>query len=174
MNGGAERKLELSLDDPWRVSTSPPIDVREFGVNPDSFDVEVSIRAKHLDFRRVLSHRPPVPPVTPSGKPDLVIDDVYYDGQSYLKVKYRNQGGPGPGDFLIRLSSGEQSFPGNKLYRFPVPPPGQPQETGGFTIGLIGLKKGDRSKVLAEIDWERRLDEKDTSNNRWEGSIDLR
>lgn len=174
VNGGRERPLELALADPWRVDTSPPVDLRKFGVKPDNFDVEVTIRSEKLEFRRVLSHHQPVAYVTPSGKPDLVIDDVYFDGESYLKVKYHNQGGVGAGDFLIRLSHGEESFPGNENYRFPVPPPGQPQETGGFTIGLIGLNRGDRGMVRAEIDWEKRVDERDRSNNLWERSVDLR
>ncbi|MFN8610760.1 MAG: hypothetical protein U0931_24680 [Vulcanimicrobiota bacterium] len=174
IDGGPERPLQLELEDPWRVSTSPPVNLREFGVKTDNFDVAVSIRGTGLAFSQVLSHRERTPMVTRSGKPDLVIDDVYYDGQNYFKVKYHNQGGAGSGDFLIRLSSGQSSFGGNYLSRFPVPEPGQPQETGGYTIGLIGLQKGDSGRVRAEIDWEQRVDEQDRSNNVWEGSLDLR
>lgn len=80
-------------------------------------------------------------------------------------VKYKNIGGAGGGDFLVKLSAGAQAFGGNPLYRFPVPPPQVEMATGGFTIGLIGLQQGSVADVTAEIDWEHRVAESNENNN---------
>ena len=131
-----------------------------------------TLRGENEALRRELAeagHKaitPPTPSATAVGpKPDLVITDIFQDGPFYIKVKYKNIGGPGTGDFLIKTSSSGRSFPGNEFYRFPVPPPGQECTTGGLTMGLIGLHLGMEADVTAEIDWEHRVDESDRSNN---------
>jgi hypothetical protein len=105
--------------------------------------------------------------------PDLVVEDIYQDGPDYLVVKYRNVGAADQGDFLVRLSAGDQSYGGNPLYRFPVPPPGEVQETGGVTISLIGLEQGSEADVTAEIDWEERVPETDEDNNTYTEHITI-
>jgi hypothetical protein len=100
-------------------------------------------------------------------KPDLVVTDIIFDPAIpvYIYVEYMNIGAAGEGDFLIKISANEQSFPGNSYYRFPVPQPGDVERTGGFTIGLIGLQQGDTAEITAEIDWEGRVDESNENNN---------
>ena len=104
-------------------------------------------------------------PIVPGALPDLVVTDIFQDGPHYLVAKYKNIGAAGQGDFLIKFSAGALSFPGNSLYRFPVPPPGEEQQTGGLTIGLIGLQQGSVADVTAEIDWEQRVNESNEDNN---------
>jgi hypothetical protein len=97
--------------------------------------------------------------------PDLVITDVFHD-DSYLRVTYMNVGKGATGaDFTINLRSGEQSYPGNTWYRRKVPPPGQKVQTGGFTLGLIGLKRGMEADVEVIIDPEDRVRETTKYNN---------
>jgi hypothetical protein len=91
-------------------------------------------------------------PAAEASKPaELVITDIVYDPPHYLRVKYKNQGGPGDGRFLIRISANGRSFPGNPYYKFKCPEPGIEVATGGFTIGLIGLHEGMTANVTAEI-----------------------
>ena len=93
----------------------------------------------------------PFAPAAASNLPELVITDIVYDPPSYLRVKYKNKGGPGEGTFLIRISADGKSFPGNPNYKFKCPEPGKEAATGGFTIGLIGLHEGMTATVTAEI-----------------------
>jgi tetratricopeptide (TPR) repeat protein len=97
--------------------------------------------------------------------PDLIITDIYCDGNSALITKYMNVGAAGAGDFTIKYSANGNSYPGNSLYRFKVPEPGQEMTTGRLTIGLIGLKPGMTAIVTAEIDWENRVNESNKNNN---------
>lgn len=69
-------------------------------------------------------------------------------------------------DFTISWRSGEHSFPGNTNYRFKVPPPGQKVQTGGLTLGLIGLKRGMEADVEVIIDPEDRVRETTKYNNK--------
>lgn len=100
-----------------------------------------------------------------SNLPDLIVTDITQEGR-YIYVHYMNQGlVGGEGDFLIKISALGKSFEGNRYYRFKIPAPGQIRKTGGFTLGLIGLKKGMEKIVTAEIDWEKRIDERNENNN---------
>jgi hypothetical protein len=97
--------------------------------------------------------------------PDLILTNITADND-YLRVEYKNQGkGVTGGDFLIRVRTGKESFDGNYFYRFAVPPPGHTAQTGGITLGLIGLKPGDIATVEATIDYEDRVRETDRTNN---------
>ena len=98
-------------------------------------------------------------------KPDLIVTDIIQDGSLSLRVKYKNIGLAGDGDFLIKIKAVGKSFGGNLLYRFPAPTPGEELVTGGITIGLIGLSTGSVADVTAEIDWEHRVDEQNEHNN---------
>ena len=106
--------------------------------------------------------------IVSASQPDLTIDDIYYDGPSYIKVKYCNKGtGIGSGDFLIKLrnETTSQEYPGNSYYRLSVPAVGTCTVTGGFTCGLIGVSCGNYAKVSATIDWENRVQESNENNN---------
>ncbi|MBW2976610.1 hypothetical protein KY347_04145 [Candidatus Woesearchaeota archaeon] len=101
--------------------------------------------------------------------PDLIVEDLYYSGPYYIKVKYCNVGdASSESDFLIKLRNEEngKEFPGNHYYRFKVPAAGECKETGGFTCGLIGISCGDRVNVSAIIDWEQRVEESNENNNK--------
>ena len=101
-------------------------------------------------------------------KPDLVVKDIYYDGDYYIKVKYCNEGpGSSVDDFLIKLRNEDsgKEYPGNAYYRFSVPSPGECAVTGGYTCGLIGVSCGEKVTVSAIIDWEGRVDESNENNN---------
>ena len=107
--------------------------------------------------------RPGVP--AERGMPDLVVLDLCYK-PPYVTVAYANLGnGLGERDFLVKLSTENGEFGGNRYYRFEVPPPQQVTHTGGFTIGLLGLQQGDSALVTAEIDWEGRVAESNEDNN---------
>jgi hypothetical protein len=97
--------------------------------------------------------------------PDLVITDIVHDGP-YLRVKYRNaSAGASGADFLIRIEANGNKFDGNSYYRFVIPPGDTEQTTGGFTLGLVGIKPGTEVSVAATIDWEDRVRESNESNN---------
>lgn len=107
--------------------------------------------------------------------PDLIISDISYK-DPYIFVSYSNQGlGQGEGDFLIRLTNSrtQKSFKGNSYSRFRMLEPNQEEKTGGFSAGLIGLKKGDVGVVTAEIDWEDRVYEANERNNMFTKKIRL-
>ncbi|HJZ53411.1 MAG TPA: hypothetical protein VKE74_00545 [Gemmataceae bacterium] len=105
--------------------------------------------------------------------PDLVITDITTDG-TYLFVHYMNKGQGATGaDFLVRFRCGEESFDGNYYYRFPVPSPGVASKTGGLTVGLIGLKRGDVAEVEATIDHEDRVRETDKTNNTFKKTLKI-
>lgn len=128
----------------------------------------IESRLERLEVEKQQIQSPiPQSPITQSNGPDLIITDINYK-EPYIYVSYTNQG-PGmiPGDFLISIShrKTDKRFPGNKLYRFKVPKPGEIQRTGGFTIGLIGLEKGMTAIIMAEIDWENRVTEAKEDNN---------
>ena len=119
-----------------------------------------------VSTRLVAYPAPREEPLT-SDLPDLVITDITAT-KDYLIVHYRNAGkgvGATGADFLIGIGAGDKSFPGNSLYRFVVPPPGRAMKTGGFTIGLVGLKPGDEAEVTATIDHEGRVKESNSENN---------
>ncbi|VTT97710.1 : CARDB [Gemmataceae bacterium] len=103
--------------------------------------------------------------------PDLVVTDVVHDGP-YLRVHYTNAGKGATGaDFLIEVRSGKLSFGGNSYYRFQVPPPGEETKSGGFTLGLIGLKPGTEADVEVVIDPENRVRETDKKNNTFKKKV---
>lgn len=103
--------------------------------------------------------------------PDLVVTDVVHDGP-YLRVHYTNAGKGATGaDFLIEIRSGKLSFGGNSYYRFQVPPPGEEVKSGGFTLGLIGLKPGTEADVEVVIDPENRVRETDKKNNTFKKKV---
>lgn len=105
--------------------------------------------------------------------PELVITDIVYDPPHYLRVKYKNQGGPGDGSFLIRISANGRSFPGNRYYKFKCPEPGKEVVTGGFTIGLIGLHEGMTAMVTAEI-YDSTVHENKTNGHTFSKQIALK
>jgi len=195
LTGSARLKMvvgEVSHDitvvcprEPLQVGTSAPIHLADLGLDPENFVAmfRVDTPAGRSFFEqiaveegKVVQSRPAYPDsAAGQGLPDLIIEDVYYDGADYLKVIYRNQGeGMTGSDFLISLRSGETHYGGNHYYRFPVPPPGERRETGGFTLGLVGLSRGDKAGVVAVIDPEGRVRELDRSNNTWKGEVVLR
>lgn len=103
--------------------------------------------------------------------PDLVVTDVVHDGP-YLRVHYTNAGKGATGaDFLIEVRSGKLSFGGNPYYRFQVPSQGEKVESGGFTLGLIGLKPGTEADVEVIIDPENRVRESDKKNNTFKKKV---
>lgn len=175
---------------PFDVNSSPSIPLRRLGLKPDwtsqIFQVDLDPSGQERNSNKtyyqqidrydgkVSIQKPPFQNSHP-GLPDLVITRVYYDRPHYIKVAYSNVGkGASGGDFLIAIRSGEQTFDGNYYYRFPVPKPGQTLETGGFTLGLIGLKPGMVAPVTVTIDPEKRVRESNAQNNRWRGQVDLR
>ncbi|MBU3905052.1 MAG: hypothetical protein KJ906_02815 [Nanoarchaeota archaeon] len=100
--------------------------------------------------------------------PDLIVSNVYYDGPSYIFVDYCNIGnGSSASDFLIKIQNQSTGleYGGNFLYRFPVPAPGTCATTGGFTCGILGLTCGDLINISVSIDWEKRVNESDETNN---------
>ena len=100
-------------------------------------------------------------------KPDLIVLDVFKKPgiPYYYYVRYMNIGAPAQGDFLIRLSSENGTFPGNHLYRFPVPEPCSIRETGGYTVGLLNVAQTQPATIRVDIDWEQRVDETSEVNN---------
>lgn len=101
-------------------------------------------------------------------KPDLIITNIYKkEGiPYYYYVEYMNIGAAtNVGDFLIKLSSPKGEFPGNSFYRIPVPAPCSVVETGGYTVGLVGIAETESAEITAEIDWEERVSEIDEENN---------
>jgi hypothetical protein len=106
--------------------------------------------------------------------PDLVITDITQkDG--YLVVHYTNVGEGSTGaDFLISIKSGNKTFGGNPYYRWRVPAPNANSKTGGFTLGLIGLKPDDEAEVEATIDPENRVRETDKKNNTFKKKITIK
>lgn len=107
--------------------------------------------------------------------PDLVIERVYYDAPNYIKVVYANRGrGRTGADFLVGLRTAERKFPENYYYRFRVPAVGESRTTGGFTLGILGLKPGMKAPLTVSLDPEGRVRETDTKNNTWTGTLDLR
>lgn len=100
-------------------------------------------------------------------KPDLIITSIHKkEGKSYYYyIKYMNIGAPSRGDFLISLSSARGQYPGNSYFRFPLPAPCLEKETGGITVGLVGVSETASVKLTAEIDWEKRVSESNEKNN---------
>ncbi|RLF51527.1 MAG: hypothetical protein DRN24_04795, partial [Thermoplasmata archaeon] len=103
-----------------------------------------------------------------SNLPDLIIKDIFYADEPYIKVKYCNIGPVSSVDyFLIKLRNEDtgKEYSGNSYYRFKVPASGECMITGGYTSGLIGLSYGEKAKVTAIIDWEGRVNESNENNN---------
>ncbi|RLG15376.1 MAG: hypothetical protein DRN71_01475 [Candidatus Nanohalarchaeota archaeon] len=146
------------------------------GDNVDNIDYDSEVEGETDNRQADESNKLPHPsgsvgggPALPESKPDLVLDDIYYDGTTYIKVKYCNVGDDSSdSDFLIKLRNEgtTDEFAGNPSYRFSVPAPGECDVTGGFTCALIGVDCGQRVTVSAVIDWEGRVEESDEDNNK--------
>jgi hypothetical protein len=185
----SDSRKEIQLEAPRavRATVTQRIPLVEFGIAADDeFSMMFSIaldttnvvregREENNSFSRQLDYSrssrrilPPRATYTNEGPlPDLVITDIVHDGP-YLKVKYRNASPGATGaDFLIRIESNGRSFDGNGYYRFAIPPGNTEQATGGFTLGLVGIERGNEVSVSATIDWEDRVRESDESNNQF-------
>lgn len=189
--GRAEPKVSLEMPAPeqvFAVNSSPPIPLAKLGLasNWQSELLKVEIhpeqaqaRQSNKDFfeqierRDGVTHNDSQPYAEEKPDlPDLVIDKVEYEAPDYLRVTYSNRGrGRTGADFVVGLRTGEHSFPVNTYYRYRIPPPGQSRTTGGFTIGILGLKPGVRAPIIATIDPEHRVHELNDQNNVWSGVI---
>lgn len=188
--GSPTVNVELPIpQDVFGVGISKSIPLADLGVQPkwNSELLKVEIQAEQQArqsnknfYEQIENHRG----VTHNGSkpyseakpdlPDLVIEDVIYDGPHYLKVVYSNRGrGRTGADFVINLTNQDKTFRGNYYYRYRVPEPGKKCTTGGFTIGKLGLQPGMTANLSAVIDPEGRVRETDSKNNNWSGVVHL-
>ncbi|MBX3167215.1 MAG: hypothetical protein KF760_07375 [Candidatus Eremiobacteraeota bacterium] len=191
--GAREGPVQVNVPAPKRVfevTSSPPIPLRSLGVPADwsSQMLQVEIQAdgqarssnktfyEQLERSSGVMHNDSGPyNEEHPDLPDLVIERVFYDGPSYLKVVYANRGrGRTGADFLISSRCGQRKFGGNYYYRYRVPPAGQSRTTGGLSIGRLGLKPGDKAQLEMTIDPEGRVRETNSQNNTWTGLVELR
>lgn len=105
--------------------------------------------------------------------PDLVIEEIFFD-PPYLKARYSNRGGEASGaDFRFRWKANGRERGSGLSERYKVPPAGKVYQTGGLTMGLLGLISGQPATVTATIDYEDRVREADESNNSLEKRLPL-